>query len=187
MSDLLRALDEDRGAELSADGVYRYALWRRWNRLGPRALFIMLNPSTADAAVDDPTIRRCISFARKWNMGGIRVVNLFALRATDPAELLKAKNPQGDDNFGFIERSIDKQGIAIAAWGANKAVTEQIEWRARNLFRALGVPLYALRITSDGHPGHPLYVPSATTPVVYEPAGSGLSVGAPWKDAEARG
>lgn len=182
MNDLGSFVLEDRGAEISADGVYRYLLWRRWNSMGPRVLFIMLNPSTADANVDDPTIRRCIAFARSWGMGGIRVVNLYPFRATNPAELLMAKEPLGIDNFEYIERAIDKQGIAVAAWGANKAAANhELTWKTKNLFRALSVPLYALKITADGHPGHPLYIKGDAVPVVYEPARNDLVVGQPWQ------
>lgn len=159
---------DDTGAVLSDDGLYRYSLWRRWNVDKPRALWIMLNPSTADASVDDPTIRRCIGFARRWGMGGIRVVNLYPFRATKPADLWKAENPLGVGNLGYIEKSIDPHGISIAAWGAHARETEV---RAvKNLFYELGIPLYALKLTNGGAPGHPLYIAGDTIPVCYEPA-----------------
>jgi hypothetical protein len=85
----------DRGATLSDCGRYRYRLWRRWAD-GPTVLFVMLNPSTADADVDDPTIRRCIGFARSWGAGALEVVNLYAWRATQPAELKAAVGPVGE-------------------------------------------------------------------------------------------
>jgi len=167
---------EDRGAVLSDDGMYRYLLWRRWDKTKPRACFIMLNPSTADAEVDDPTIRRCIGFARAWGLGGIRVVNLYPFRATKPADLWRADVPEGHGNLGYIERAIDTGGIAVAAWGAHGKENRGV----RNLFYELGVPLYALKITKDGQPGHPLYIAGNAVPVVYEAARNPLNVGDPW-------
>jgi hypothetical protein len=171
--------DEDRGAEISEDGVYRYLLWRRWDKTKPRALFIMLNPSTADADVDDPTIRRCIGFAKSWGMGGIRVTNLYPFRATDPADLARAAAPRGQGNLNWIERSIDPVGISIAAWGAHKMVAGQAS-EVRGIFYDAGIPLYALKLTADGHPGHPLYIASSAVPLLFEPARNKLPVGTPW-------
>lgn len=175
---------EDRGAELSEDGMYRYTLWRRWDKEKPRALFIMLNPSTANAEQDDPTIRRCVGFARSWRMGGIRVCNLFPFRATDPADLLKADIPEGRGNLGAIERMIDVHGISVAAWGAHQMSARQ-ENNVRNLFYELGVPLYALGLTKHGKPRHPLYIPATAVPIVYETARNGLVTGQPWHAAPA--
>lgn len=172
---------EDRGAELSVDGVYRYLLWRRWDKEKPRALFIMLNPSTADAEIDDPTIRRCIGFARSWGLGGIRVVNLYPFRATKPADLWNASIPEGYCNLRYIERGIDTNGVSIAAWGAHGR-EPQIR-RVRNLFYELGVPLYALGLTKDGQPRHPLYMPGAAVPIVYEASRNKVSIGQMWSPA----
>lgn len=176
MSDALAL--EDRGAVISDCQRYRYLLWRRWDVSKPRALFVMLNPSTADANLDDPTIRRCIGFARSWGMGGIRVVNLYPFRATHPLDLWKADRPEGYGNLGYIERAIDSDGISIAAWGAHgkeKAVRE-----VRNLFYEMGTPLYALKLTKGGQPGHPLYLPASAAPIVFEPARNKLEIGSPW-------
>lgn len=174
---------EDRGATLSNDALYRYLLWRRWDKEKPRALFIMLNPSTADAEVDDPTIRRCIGFARTWGLGGIRVCNLFPFRATDPAELMKADIPEGYGNLGYIEKGVDTGGVSIAAWGAHQMSARQ-QNNVRNLFYELGVPLYALGVTKHGAPRHPLYLSGSTVPIVYETArNSALAVGDPWAPA----
>ena len=174
-------VSDNRGAELSPDGIYRYLLWRRWDADLPRALFVMLNPSTADAEVDDPTIRRCIGFAKSWGMGGIRVVNLYPFRATKPADLWKARFPRGDGNLQHIERAIDPHGISIAAWGAHGREAQVRE--TRNLFYELGVPLYALKLTADGAPSHPLYIPGDTMPIVYEPARHPLKKGDLWRMA----
>lgn len=168
----------ERGAELSEDGVYRYLLWRRWDKSLPRALFIMLNPSTADAEIDDPTIRRCMGFARAWGLGGIRVVNLYPFRATKPADLWRAPFPRGQGNLSAIERAIDTDGISVAAWGAHGREAQVRE--TRNLFYELGEPLYALRLTLDGHPAHPLYLPATLTPIVYEPSRNAVRRGDTW-------
>lgn len=157
----------DRGAELSDDGRYRYLLWRRWDMTKPRAVFIMLNPSTADANVDDPTIRKCCGFARRWNMGGLRVVNLFAYRATVPADMWNADDPIGDEFDQHIWRAMDApHGRHVAAWGADKRADRQAR-RVRSIFWDAGVTLFALRLTKGRRPQHPLFVPYDATPVIY--------------------
>jgi hypothetical protein len=169
----------EKGAELTPDGLYRYVLWRRWDMALPSALLIMLNPSTADADVDDPTIRRCMGFARSWCLGGSRVVNLYPFRATKPDDLWKAARPRGEGNLGWIERSVDAPGgVAIAAWGTLGKQAQVSE--VRGLFYDLGVPLFALRLTANGSPSHPLYVPGDVVPVVYEPARANLKKGDSW-------
>lgn len=173
------------GAELSEDGVYRYLLWRRWDLSRPRALFIMLNPSTADADTDDPTIRRCIGFAKAWGFGGLRVVNLYPFRATKPEDLWKAPFPRGQGNLGHIERAIDApDGIAVAAWGAHGREAQVKE--VRGLFYDLGIPLYALKLTAAGAPSHPLYIRGDTCPIVYEPSRNPLKRGDPWDGFQGR-
>lgn len=151
-----------RSADLSPDGVYRYSLARRWNepmpeRLPVLDLWIMLNPSTADAEVDDPTIRRCIAFSRSWGADGLRVVNLFALRSTDPAALQRHPDPIGPKNDATLEllarASRELGGRVICAWGAHPMATE----RARIVRRLIG-PAVCLGTTKAGAPRHPLYV-----------------------------
>jgi hypothetical protein len=171
---------DDRGADLSECGRYRYQLWRRWDRTKPRAVFIMLNPST-DANQDDPTIRRCIGFARRWGMGGLRVANLFCFRATEPRDLWRATDPKGPDWHQALWRAIDApDGIHIAAWGADPRADDQAK-RARTVFYEAGIPLYALALTKDGRPKHPLYVCGDAVPIVYEPARHRLTKGEPWQ------
>ncbi|MGH3977119.1 MAG: DUF1643 domain-containing protein, partial [Pseudonocardiaceae bacterium] len=110
-------------AVLSGCGRYRYQLTRTWDPGQQRATFIMLNPSTADAADDDPTIRRCTSYARSWGLGGLMVVNLYAYRATDPADLWKVDDPVGPDNDDHLRAVLaaatDVGAPVVAAWGAN--------------------------------------------------------------------
>lgn len=148
------------GAVLSADGRYRYRLWRELGD-GPMGtvVFVMLNPSTADAEKDDPTIRKCKGFARQWGFRRLEVVNLFAWRATNPKELPKVDEPIGLEN----DRTIDERCIAaewvICAWGSDKFGQR----RAREVvarLRRLDIHLRCLRkSTTDGPPWHPLYVP----------------------------
>lgn len=148
-------------ATISPDGQYRYDLVRIWGA-GPLVLWVMLNPSTADAADDDPTIRRCRAFSRNERAGGMVVVNLFAWRATDPAELRTALDPVGPDNEATIRRWTTDPEVAhvVCAWGANTMVTPtawgpvtQAAADAGHLPRCLGT-------TKHGAPRHPLYVPS---------------------------
>lgn len=142
-------------AVLSDDGVYRYLLSRTWDEGTERLGFVMLNPSTADAELDDPTIRRCMSFARRQSFGGIVVVNLFAFRATSPKDMLAAADPVGPENDDWLVE-VARGRTMVAAWGATPTqgraaiVAEMLTSSARTL-QALGT-------TSAGHPRHPLYV-----------------------------
>lgn len=163
--------DSERGAVISPCGRYRYHLWRRWGE-GPAITFIMLNPSTADGLQDDPTIRKCMGFARRLGATSIRVGNLFAYRATDPAELRRAGFPQGIDNEPWLERlaacAHANNEPVICAWGAHARSLQaqrQVETVRRILTRVRGlVPLhvFALRKLADGTPAHPLMLPYST-------------------------
>lgn len=149
-----------RTAKISPDGKYRYLLGRRWAD-GPRATFIMLNPSTADAEQDDPTIRRCIGFAKAWGMGALQVVNLYAYRSTKPAELWRVLDPIGPDNDAVLTACAIAQDPAplVAAWGSGPK-----PWRVANVLRLPGMDrLQALGVTGGGHPRHPLYLPASAT------------------------
>lgn len=105
------------GAEFDPTGTYRYSLWREWEPRRPRTALVMLNPSTADAAHDDPTIRRCIRLARAWDYGALEVVNLFAYRATDPTQLRRAADPIGPRNDDYLRRAGRRAADVILAWG----------------------------------------------------------------------
>lgn len=177
----------DMGANISACGKYRYSLWREWrgthdpknwrwiggvdgagHRLGePKScLFIMLNPSTADGMQDDPTIRRCVAFAKAWNFERLEVVNLFAYRATQPAALLALNHhddPVGPENLRIVSALAQDAGKIICAWGANGSHLGQDE----QVLGWIEKPAYALKITAGGHPGHPLYIPSKAVPLPF--------------------
>ena len=137
------------GATFSADGRYRYRLWRRWDRSKPVVAFVMLNPSSADGRRDDPTIRRCIGFARAWGFGGIDVVNLFAYRASEPRRLREVDDPVGPDNARYLRRAIRRADLVVLAWGAHAVAAGLLSLpRAR-----------CLGLTRAGQPRHPLYLP----------------------------
>jgi hypothetical protein len=153
-------------AEISACGIYRYRLTRRWddpNRPEPLLSFVMLNPSDADASIDDPTIRRCMGFSRVRGFGGIAVGNLFAFRSPKPELMRAAKDPFGPLNGDALARIfIDaKRDIVpvVAAWGAG-CHDADVAKRLTITAKGYGVPLYCLGTTKDGHPRHPLYVKS---------------------------
>jgi hypothetical protein len=149
--------------------TYRYLLTRIWDPTVPPAVWIMLNPSTAGADHDDPTVRRITGFARSWGRGGVIVVNLFALCATDPARLRTHRDPVGQHNASFVDRATTMSDLTVAAWGAGGSLADRGPAMARAL-HARGIALKALRLTSTGQPGHPLYVPANTPLTDYLPA-----------------
>lgn len=150
------------GASLSADGVYRYRLWRRWGR-GPRMVWVMLNPSTADANVNDPTIRRCISFARREGYDAIDVINLYALRTPHPEHLLDHPDPEGPANLSSWQSTLgypNRPRAVVAAWGAH-ATDRRLP--GSQAFETVSIDDWlCLGKTQDGSPRHPLYVHSST-------------------------
>lgn len=155
----------ERNAEFDPSGRYRYSLTRRWAHEGPRAAFVLLNPSTADAARDDPTIRRCISFARSWGYGELEVVNLFAYRATRPRDLLQAPHPVGPDNDAFLLRAVNAAALVLLAWGVHGAHRGR---DARVLELMKGKDPRCLGETRDGHPRHVLYLPKHLEPAPFQ-------------------
>jgi len=160
------------GANLSECGTYRWGLWRSFDHgSGPWAVFVMLNPSTADATKNDPTIRRCIGFAREQRCTGLYVVNLFAYRATKPAEL-KAAHKRGVDIVGEENderiRSalrLCQGGPVICAWGTKGTLLGRDKEVLKLLREHSWVRPRALRMTKSGHPEHPLYLPKGLPPV----------------------
>lgn len=135
---------------------YRYTLSRRFPEGTGTCLFVMLNPSTADSRRDDPTIRRCIGFARRWGFGQLRVVNLFALRATDPRGLRGAREPThvvGPRNDAVLHREVRRADVVVAAWGAHGTLHDRA---ARVLEGLPDVDWQCLGTTRTGQPRHPL-------------------------------
>lgn len=155
--------DHDRsGAVISACGQYRYHLWRRWNPDQPTMVWVMLNPSTADAKEDDNTIRRCISFAKREGCGGISVRNVFALRATDPNELLKHPDPFGPENEDYLgyARSVSLMTVLVLGWGTRFGGKRLANYYKRARVLCIVQKPYCFGITKDGDPRHPLYLPN---------------------------
>ena len=148
------------GANFSACRKYRYVLWRKWDTSKPYALFIGLNPSTADEIEDDPTINRCINYARDWGYGGLYMANLFAFRATNPDDMMSASDPVGPDNDSWIKKLSHDASIVIAAWGNDGS------YNGRSKEVVSMIPsLMCLKINKTGEPAHPLYQPGSATPV----------------------
>ena len=138
---------------------YRYGLWRIWDRAQPAVMFIGLNPSTADATLDDPTLVRCMGFARSWGYGGVYTANLFAWRATDPRDMKSAKQPVGPDNDRVILDLAQRVDKVVAAWGNDGAWLDRAD-----AVRALLPELYYLKMNRSGQPAHPLYLPKHLKP-----------------------
>lgn len=153
------------GATFSADRVYRYTLHRRWSP-GPVVVFLMLNPSTADERVNDPTVERCERRARALGAGGIVVVNLFALRATDPAALYGYHDPIGPFNDAAILSACRGAAQVACAWGRHGQLDDRAAHVLR-LLRAAGVQPQCLGVNKDGSPKHPLYVPYTASMVPF--------------------
>jgi hypothetical protein len=144
------------GAVFDASGRYRYSLWRAWSDDYPRIAFMLLNPSTADEERNDPTIRRCIGFAREWNFGSVEVVNLFAYRATYAREILRISDPVGEENNRFLVQAVERCSTVVVGWGTKGILLG----RDREVMQLLAGRrnVYCLGITKDGQPRHPLYV-----------------------------
>lgn len=155
------------GATVSADGLYRYELWRAWGRLDKKLAFVMLNPSTGDGNRDDPTIRRCVAFAKSHGFGAMWIVNLFALRTPHPRLLVSATvNPVGASNDSFISDVASMSEAVCVAWGAHGFARDRAASVLRKL-AAVGKQPLCLSVTKDGCPGHPLYLPSSSQMVPY--------------------
>ncbi|KJK17751.1 hypothetical protein UB46_34660 [Burkholderiaceae bacterium 16] len=166
-----KTLDGEAGCILSDCEQYRYRLWRERDRSRPALGFIMLNPSTADHQVNDPTITRCLQRALAGRYGRLEVVNLFPLRSTDPDELLAHPAPLGDERKadGAIMDALDRCTLVICAWGAHKAAPA----RAAEVLRIVrmcgrGALLHHLGLNQDGSPKHPLYIAAKVRPKPYE-------------------
>ena len=152
----------NQGAIFSPCHEYRYALWRIWDHGTKYAMFIGLNPSTADETHDDPTVRRCKRFAKDWGYGGLVMTNIFALRATDPKVMLAHKEPVGKENDKYLAYLSSRAGIVIAAWGVHGAHRGRDQKVLRMVKGA-----HHLGLTKGGLPRHPLYLRADTKPSVF--------------------
>jgi hypothetical protein len=151
-------------ATFDASRRYRFRLSRVWDPDRPRFCFVMLNPSTADALILDPTVRRCAGFASAWGAGALEVTNVFALRSTNPAALKRIDDPVGPGNDGAILAAALAADQVICAWGTHATHLGR-HTAIRELLRGAGIAPAALRLTKQGLPGHPLYLPRSTTPI----------------------
>ncbi len=147
-------------AKLSDCRQYRYALWRTWDQSKPCVMFIGLNPSTADETTDDPTLTRCINYAKSWGYGGVCMANLFAFRATEPAVMKATLDPVGVENDRWLVTLAENSGIVIAAWGNDGSFLN----RAQHVTSLLP-NLYCLKMNKSGEPAHPLYQKARLKPV----------------------
>jgi hypothetical protein len=149
-------------AVLSDDLVYRYRLERQWEGSPTTVTWVMLNPSTADAHVDDPTVNRCISFTRRAGYGRLLIVNLFALRATDPTALALHPDPVGPRNLVHVSAALGEAQLIVAAWGAEPmALRSSVRLKLGTMAPA-GVDVVCLGKTGKGHPKHPGRLAAAT-------------------------
>lgn len=146
-------------AILSSCRQYRYELWRKWGDK-PYCAFIGLNPSTADENIDDPTIRRCVGFAKAWGYGGLCMVNLFAFRATKPEVMMAAADPIGPENNQHLQSLAERCDIFVAAWGKDGSFLN----RDREVKLMLPPRIYFLKKNKDDSPAHPLYLKSDLKP-----------------------
>ena len=153
------------GAVFDESERYRYSLWRAWSTYHPRIAFVLLNPSTADEERNDPTIRRCIGFARAWNFGSMEVVNLFAYRATNARELLKIDDPVGEENNYYLIQAVERCSSVVVGWGTWGTLLAR-DLQVLSLI-AGRKDVHCLGITKNGQPRHPLYLKGNTSLVPF--------------------
>jgi hypothetical protein len=163
--------NSESGAVFSDCERYRYRLWREWDASKPKACFVMLNPSTATHEVLDPTVSRCKKRAQMLGYGGFNVVNIFALRSTDPKMLYKEEDPGGDiHNSVEIYLTAKASGIVICGWGSHGKLKNRGPHIARQLQERFPEKTHYLKLNSDGSPAHPLYLPYELKPVLWSQA-----------------
>lgn len=168
---LERASRPDGLGEATYDGqrMYRYRLSREWDNMSPSVCWIMLNPSTATARVDDMTMARVVGFSKAWGYGSATVVNLFAFRAQRPGTLGRVGDPVGSYNDATILQAASSAAQVVAAWGNHGTIANPETGirrcdEVRHLLASAGMDLNCLTVTCRGQPGHPLYLPASTRP-----------------------
>ena len=149
---------------------YRYLLTRVWDAGGPKALFVMLNPSTATELQNDPTVERCERRARALGYGAFRVTNIFAWRATDPQDMRRAADPVGPLNDAALALAAEWADLVLCAWGTHGAhLGRGAEVEA--MLRQCSKGLHHLGLSQQGHPKHPLYIGYDRQPEVWRATG----------------
>jgi hypothetical protein len=151
------------GARFSPDRRWRTLLWRCWDARKPVANFIMLNPSTADEVRLDPSCTRARVFAERWGYGALLVTNVFAWRSTDPGVLASVEDPVGKGNDAAIVRAARRAQLVVCAWGNHGALFGRSA-QVRERLREAGIRTHVLRLTGQGEPTHPLYLPGRLRP-----------------------
>lgn len=149
-------------ANISKDKIYRYTLSRTWDSTKPTVLFIGLNPSIADENVDDPTVTRCINFAKNWGYGTLLMANLFAYRTTYPKEIYLIDDPIGKDNDYYLLECVKQSDLIIACWGNNGTYMDR-----EKIIKELVPNLYCLQKNKNGTPHHPLRLPRNINPIPF--------------------
>jgi hypothetical protein len=153
------------GAGFSGCRMWRYWLMRMWDEKLPKLVVIGLNPSTADENTDDPTIRRCVGYAKSWGCGSLVMLNLFAIRATDPRDLKTAGDPVGRFNDETLRTWSENAHLILAAWGSHG----DYQLRAEAVLKLLNDrPIHCLGRTKSGQPRHPLYLKADARPTLVE-------------------
>ena len=155
----------EKSATFSPCRTYRYTLWRYWGGLflSGYAMFIGLNPSTADETIDDPTVRRCMGYARDWGFDGFCMTNLFAFRATLPSNMKAAEDPIGPDNDRSLLYAAKSAGVIVAVWGTHGVYMNRDE-EVKKMIPNLSY----LKLTKKGFPGHPLYLSKTLKPILWK-------------------
>lgn len=159
------------GAVFSPEQAYRYRLWRQWDPSLPWCLFIMLNPSTADERVLDPTVRKCVGYSKRWGYGGLMVGNIFAYRSTDPRGLYTFSEPVGPSNDRHLAEMTRLAAVVVCAWGNHgvyrdrgAAVMQMLRAHYAGMFPTM---VACLGVTKTEQPRHPLYLPDHTPRIPY--------------------
>lgn len=154
------------GAVFSECEKYRYLLWRWWGDGDPdprvMVAFICLNPSTATESRNDPTVKRCITYARDWHFSGMFMLNIFALRSTDPSKLRLVDDPTGEANDTYLIWAYEQACLTVGAWGNHGGYRDRGDYVA-----ALMPEIMHLHRTRHGHPGHPLYLKKDLRPQLW--------------------
>ncbi len=149
-------------ATISDDQIYRYKLSRTWDSTKSTILFIGLNPSIADETIDDPTITRCLNYAKDWGYGTLLMANLFAFRSTYPKDIYLTDNPIGNENDNYILECVAQSDLVVACWGNNGMYMDR-----ENIIKELIPNLYCLQKNKNGTPHHPLRLPRDIRPIPF--------------------
>jgi len=169
----IRRRHMNRDCIFSPDRKYRYSLWRTWEDLfnvdSRFVAFVCLNPSVADERNDDPTVRRCVDYSKRWKFVTYCMLNIFAFRSTDPNVMLKERDPIGPDNDRIILEIAREASLVVCAWGNHGAHLGR-DRHVTKMLTGAGVKLTCLRLTDAGQPWHPLYLPANLKPTPYENA-----------------